>query len=314
MAAPFPALLAAPQRPSDAISVDVDVVNVLATVRDKRGGLISNLDKNDFQVFEDGKQQDIKYFTRETDVPLTLGLLVDVSPSQVNLINAEQSAANEFFAQVIRPKDLAFLISFGEDAELLRDLTSSPEQLERGLNGLRVSGGVSGVGPGPVPTMSQPRGTVLYDAVYLAANEKLRSEVGRKAIVIISDGVDQGSKLSIDQAIESAQKADAVIYGIEYYDPGFYQRQGMFAGGASQLGKLADQTGGHVFRVDRKHPLDDVFKELQEELRSQYSIGFTPSNVAKDGSYRKLDIKTTRKDLKVQARKGYFAVKPGSRN
>jgi VWFA-related protein len=314
LAAPFPALLAAPQQPSDAISVDVDVVNVLATVRDKRGGLISDLDKNSFQVFEDGKQQDIKYFTRETDVPLTLGLLVDVSPSQVNLINAEQTAATEFFAQVIRPKDLAFLISFGEDAELLRDLTSSPEQLERGLNGLRVSGSVGGVGPGPVPTMSQPRGTVLYDAVYLAANEKLRSEVGRKAIVIISDGVDQGSKLSIDQAIESAQKADAVIYGIEYYDPGFYARQGMFGGGSSQLGKLADQTGGHVFRVDRKHPLNDVFKELQEELRSQYSIGFTPSNATKDGSYRKLDIKTTRKDLKVQARKGYFAVKPGARN
>jgi VWFA-related protein len=178
------------------ISVDVNVVNVLASVRNKKGALISNLEKNDFTVLEDGKPQTIKYFTRETDLPLTIGLLVDVSASQRNLISIERSAATEFFSKVLRKKDEAFLISFGEEAELLQDYTNSVRLLESGLNQLRVSSGVGGINPGPVPTIGQPRGTVLYDAVYLAATEKLRSEVGRKVIVLITDGVDQGSRLS----------------------------------------------------------------------------------------------------------------------
>src|SRR3982751_3573266 len=168
------------------IKVDVDIVNVLASVRDKRGALVSNLEKGDFTVLEDGKPQDIKYFTKESDLPLTIGLLVDVSGSQRNLIDIERNAASEFFSTVLRKKDEAFLISFGEEAELLQDYTQSPKLLREGLNRLRVSSGVGGIHPGPVPTMSQPRGTVMYDAVYLAAREKLTSEVGRKVIVLIT--------------------------------------------------------------------------------------------------------------------------------
>ncbi len=294
------------------IKVDVNVVNILASVRDKRGALIPNLEKNEFTILEDGKAQTIKYFTRETDLPLTIGLLIDVSRSQENLIDIERHAASEFFTQVLRKKDEAFLISFGEEAELLQDFTNSARMLTSAMNGLKVSSGVSGVGPGPVPTMSDPRGTVLYDAVYLAATEKLKTEVGRKVIVVITDGVDQGSRLKIDQAVEAAQKADAVIYSIDYSDPGFYGGFGGFGGfggGDSALNKMSNETGGHVFKVDRKHPLDQVFRDLQEEMRSQYSIGYTPTNDVKDGSYRKLEVKTTRKDLKVQARKGYYAVK-----
>lgn len=294
------------------IKVDVNLVNILASVRDKRGGLVPNLEKSDFTIYEDGKVQEIKNFTKETDLPLTIGLLVDVSGSQRNLIDIERNAASEFFSQVLRKKDEAFLISFGEEAELLQDYTGSPRLLTEGLKQLRVSSGVGGIGPGPVPTAGGPRGTVLYDAVYLAANEKLKTEVGRKVVVVITDGVDQGSRLKIEQAVEAAQKADAVIYCIDYSDPSAYGGFGMISfggGGGAAMKKMSDETGGRVYKVDRKHTLDQVFKELQDEMRSQYSISYTPTNDRKDGSYRKIDIKLSNKDLKPQARKGYYASK-----
>jgi VWFA-related protein len=296
------------------IKVDVDIVNILASVRDKRGGLVANLEKKDFTVLEDGKAQEIKYFTKESDLPLTIGLLVDVSGSQRNLIDIERDAASQFFTQVLRKKDEAFLISFGEEAELLQDYTSSPRLLTEGLKQLRVSSGVGGLHPGPVPTAGGPRGTVLYDAVYLAANEKLKTEVGRKVIVVITDGVDQGSRLNLNQAVEAAQKSDAVIYCIDYSDPGAYGYGfggiSFGGGGEGAMRKMSDETGGHLYKVDRKHSLDQVFKELQDEMRSQYSIGYTPTNDRKDGTYRKLEIKLSNKDLKAQARKGYYAIKP----
>jgi VWFA-related protein len=305
-----PAKSAEAEEQPASIKVNVDVVNILASVRDKHGALVSNLEQNDFTVLEDGKPQTIKYFTRETDLPLTIGLLVDVSGSQRNLIGIERNAATQFFSKVLRKKDEAFLISFGEESELLQDYTQSVRLLEDGLNQLRVSSGVGGLGPGPVPTAGQPRGTVLYDAVYLAATEKLRAEVGRKVIVLITDGVDEGSKLTDREAIEAAQKADAVIYSIFYQDLSAYGPFFGGGGGESELHKLSDETGGHVYKVDRKHSLDEVFQELQDEMRSQYSIGYTPTNDAKDGSYRRLDIRLANKDLKVQARKGYYAIKP----
>jgi len=305
--------------PSDemaTIQVDVNVVNVLASVRDKRGGLVANLEKNDFTIFEDGKQQEIKYFARETDLPLTIGLLIDVSGSQRNLIDIERSAASQFFSQVMRKKDEAFLISFGEECELLQDYTNSARLLSQGMNGLRVSSGVGGFGPGPVPTAGDPRGTVLYDAVFLAADEKLRTEVGRKVIVLITDGVDEGSRKKIGEAIEAAQKADAVIYSIDYSDPRAYGYGGFgFGGGGGEgyLRQMSDATGGHVYKVGRNHSLQDVFQELQEEMRSQYSIGFSSTNEKRDGSYRKLEVRMANKDLKAQVRKGYYAVKPEAR-
>src|SRR5712691_1034835 len=206
-----PAQRAQPQKPAGAeditpsIKVDVDVVNVLCSVRNKAGGLVGNLSKDDFVLLEDGKPQTIKYFTRDTDVPLTIGLLIDISGSQARLIEDERRAAFQFFSQVLRKKDMAFLISFGPEAELLQDFTNSPRLLQSALDGLRVSSGVGGLHPGPVPTGPQ-RGTVLYDAVYLAATERLQKEVGRKAMVLITDGVDVGSRLKKEAAIEAAQK------------------------------------------------------------------------------------------------------------
>lgn len=292
------------------IKVDVDLVNVLCTVRGKNNALIGGLEKGDFHLFEDAKEQQIKYFTRETDLPLTIGLLVDVSGSQERLIDTERRAASQFFRSVLRPKDLAFLISFGKDSELLQDSTGSPKLLEDGLKELRLNAGVGGLQPGPVPTAQNQAGTVLWDAIYLAANERLRNEAGRKVIVVITDGVDEGSRKTRDQAIREAQLADTVVYSIYYTDPGAYGGGFGFGGGGGEgeLKKISDETGGRVLKVDRKNSLDDIFKEIQEEMRSQYAMAYTPTNPKKDGSYRKLEFKMSNKDYKVQARKGYYAV------
>src|SRR3984957_17949785 len=295
------------------IKVDVDIVNVLFSVHNKANGLVGNLEKKDFQVFEDGKEQGIKYFTRETDLPLTIGLLVDTSKSQERLIDIERRAAYEFFSKVLRKKDLAFLIQFGAEAELLQDETNSPRLLQEGLNQLHLSVPVGGLHPGPVPTQQHTAGTILFDAVYLAANEKLKGEVGRKTIVLITDGVDTGSRISKEKAIESAQKADTIIYSIDYEDPSAYGRPfGTISIGGGQgdrdLSKMSTETGGRVFKVDRKNSLDDIFRDIQEEMRSQYAIGYTSTNPKKDGGYRKIEIKVAAKDYKVQARKGYYAI------
>lgn len=291
------------------IRVDVNLVSIFASVRGKNNALISNLEKTDFKIYEDGKEQQIKNFTRETDLPLTLGLLVDTSSSQERLIDTEQRAASQFFSKVIREKDQAFLIQFGAEAELLQDLTNSPRLLQKGLQQLRLSVPVGGLHPGPVPTMQNQAGTILYDAVYLAANDELKREVGRKAIILITDGVDTGSKISRDKAIEAAQKGDVIIYSIFYQDRAQYPGFGG-GGGEGELRRMSSETGGQVFRVDRNHSLDDIFRELQDEMRSQYAITYQPPNPKRDGSYHKIDIKLANKDYKPQARKGYYAIEP----
>ena len=294
------------------IKVDVNVVNILASVHDKRNALVNTLSKDDFTLLEDGQPQTIKYFTKDTDLPLTIGLLVDVSGSQANLIDIEKSAASQFFRSVLKKKDVAFVISFGADSDLLQDITGSPRLLQEGLDHLRLNAGVGGFGGGPVPTANHQRGTVLYDAVSLAATDRLSKEVGRKVIVLITDGVDQGSTFTIKQAIADAQKADAVIYSIYYVDPGAYMGRGgiSFGGGGGEgyLKQMSEETGGRVFKVDRGHSLQDAFTQLQDEMRSQYAIGWTPANDKKDGSYHKLELRLADKNLKVQARKGYYAM------
>jgi len=297
------------------IRLDVNLVSILASVRSKSGALISNLTKDDFKIYEDGKEQQIRNFTRETDLPLTLGLLVDTSSSQERLIDTEQRAASQFFSKVLREKDQAFLIQFGAEAELLQDLTNSARLLQKGLQQLRLSVPVGGLHPGPVPTMQNQAGTILYDAIYLAANDELKREVGRKAIILITDGVDTGSKISRDKAIEAAQKGDIIIYSIFYqdrqaYGGGFGTVSLGGGGGEGELRRLSSETGGQVFKVDKGHSLDDIFRELQEEMRSQYAITYQPPSPKRDGTYHKIDIKLANKDYKPQARKGYYAIEP----
>lgn len=293
------------------IRVEVNLVNLFFSVRDKKGGYISNLGKEDFTVYEDGKPQEIRFFSRETDQPLTLGLLVDVSRSQEALIDVERRASARFLERVLRPKDLAFLISFGVDAELLQDLTSSPLLLSRALDRLRLNAGVSGMSPTgtPVPLPGGPRGTVLYDAVWLASREKLRSEVGRKALIVITDGVDVGSRVKLEEAIEEAQRADAIVYVILFEDPRYTSWQYGGISGEGAMRRLAEETGGRVFRVSRRESLDDIYETIQTELRSQYSIGYAPTNQARDGSFRRIEVKTRNRDYRVQVRRGYYAPK-----
>ena len=297
-------LLLPAQQPADpVIKVDVDLVNIFASVRDKKGAYLKDLDKSAFSVFEDGKKQEIRYFTRESNLPLTIGLLVDVSKSQENLIEVERRAASAFFRQLLRPKDQAFLMSFGMEAELLQDMTGSANLLDKGLNALRLSVPVGGVFT-PGTTNAPVRGTILFDAVYLAAGEQLKGEVGRKVIVIITDGMDYGSRIKIQGAIEAAQKADAIIYSIYYTDP----RYSMFGGGSdSDLKKMSSETGGRVFEVSRNRSLQQIFTEIDEEMRSQYAIGYSSTNPQRDGGFRKIEIRTDNKDHKVAARKGYYA-------
>jgi VWFA-related protein len=292
-----------------AIKVDVDVVSLYCTVHNKQNGLISSLNKGDFDLSEDAKPQTIKYFSRETDIPLTMGLLIDVSGSQQNLIENERQAGSQFFSSVLRQKDVAFLISFGADSDLLQDITGTPRLLQQGLGRLKPNFGYSGPTSGPVPTMTKNRGTVLYDAVYLAAHDMLATESGRKAIILITDGEDEGSKLSMKEAIEAAQKADAIIYGILYVDRQFYGGFGVGYSGESVLKQMAEETGGRLFTVGGgKNSLGNIFEQIQEEMRTQYLIGYTPTNTVKDGGYRKIDLRTHDKDQKVQVRKGYYAM------
>ncbi len=291
-----------------AIKVDVDVVSLYCSVHNKQNGLISSLEKGDFDLAEDAKPQTIKYFSKETDIPLTMGLLIDVSGSQANMIDSERQAGSQFFSSVLRKKDVAFLISFGADSDLLQDITGTPRLLQQGLGRLKPNFGYSGPTSGPVPTMSRQAGTVLYDAVYLAAHDMLASESGRKAIILITDGEDEGSKLNIKDAIEAAQKADTIIYSILYVDRRFYGGFTVGYSGEGALKQMSEETGGRLFTVGGKNTLDAIFGQIQEEMRTQYLIGYTPTNSNKDGSFRKIDLKTHDKDFKVQVRKGYYAM------
>jgi len=300
----------APVQDDQVIKVEVSLVNLYFSVRESHGGYVSNLTKDDFEVYEDGQLQTVKAFSRETDQPLTLGLLVDVSGSQARLIEDERQASSRFFDQVLRPKDMAFLLSFGIESELLQDSTNSHTLLAKALRDMHMNAGAPSFTPTTVPR--DPRGTVLYEAVWLAANEKMRSEVGRKALVLITDGDDQGSRTKPSEAIEAAQKADSIIYVILYSDPQFADR--MFGGsGEGEMRKLTEETGGRVFRVGRKNSLSDIYDQLQQELRSQYVIAYSPTNSERDGQFHKVEIRLkNHKDLKVQARKGYYAMPAGS--
>jgi VWFA-related protein len=295
---------------------NVNVVNLFFNVKDKHGNLIPNLTKNDFEVLEDGKPQTIKYFSAESNQPLTLGILIDTSGSQMNVLPMEKEVGAAFLKDVLTPKDLAFLISFDVDVDELHDFTSDAGQLRRAMdkaviNTGGVSGGVPGIGQGPIPQQGDPKGTLLYDAVYLASHDKLSQEVGRKAMILLTDGEDQGSQMRMRDAIEAAQKADSIVYVLLIADRGFY---GGFVGGYSGEGdmkKMTAETGGRVIVVGNKlDKLKNAFDQIANELRSQYSIGYTPTNTKRDGSFRRIEIKVAdKKDLKVQARNGYYAPK-----
>jgi VWFA-related protein len=282
---------------------NVTVVNVLCTVKDKHGLLIPNLTKDNFELFEEGKPQTIKYFSNQNDVPITLGLLIDSSKSMERTLPEEKVVASGFLQKVLTNKDLAFVISFDISVDLLQDLTGDMHLLRSGLDKARINTNTAGMAPmgnpGPVPTAGgSNKGTLLFDAVYLAADEVLSRQVGRKAMIVLTDGEDVGSKLRLKDAIEAAQRADAVAYVLLITDP-------MYPSNHGDMSNLAEQTGGRIITVSRPDKLDKAFAEIAAELRSQYLLGFSSTNPVNDGKFRKLEVKS-KDGYKVQARKGYY--------
>jgi VWFA-related protein len=278
------------------IKVDVNVVNVLCTVTDHKGAFVTNLAKQDFQIRENGALQQVQYFSRETDLPLTIAMLLDVSGSVRRFLADEKDTAVRFLREVLRPTDQAMITGFSSTVVLWHDFTPSVPQLSDTLasmhavpfKGLPKDGG-------PMPT------TLLYDSVVSVSTNKLRSVSGRKAIVLISDGIDIGSRAKLEVAVREAQTANAIVYAICYPNPHEY--------GCGYLKSIAEPTGGRMFDLASRQPLGEIFREIQEELRSQYALGYTPSNSSRDGTFRRIEVKVTRPGLKVRTRRGYYAEK-----
>jgi VWFA-related protein len=346
------------------IAVDVKVVTLPVTVREKHGKIVRDLTKDDFTLQEDGRPQTIRYFSQEANLPLTLGLLVDTSRSQTNVLDAERNASRGFLDQMlVQEKDKAFLIHFDREVELLQDLTSSREKLQAALELLKTpsdrdrsndpnDSGDSRSGSGS----HHGGGTQLYDAVFLASNELMKKHQGRKALVILSDGVDRGSKTSLESTIESAQRADTVVYSIYFADSHREDRNegqrrggGMGRGGGGWPGggggwpgggggwpggggggrggpgggqrhpeqprtdgkkileRISRETGGRFFEVSKKESVGEIYTSIVEELRTQYSMGYTPDKDSAASGYHHVTLAVKRKDLTVQTREGYYA-------
>jgi VWFA-related protein len=290
------------------LKVNVNLVNLYFSVRDKNG-FITNLHKDDCNIQENKIPQTIKNFTQEKNLPLTIGILLDTSGSQQNVLSMEQGAGAEFLKDVITPKDEAFLISFDINVDLLADYTNSPRELKRAIDKAQIN---TGAGTGSVTGNGTARGTLLFDAVYLAAHDKLHQEAGRKVLVLLTDGGDQGSQETLKTATEAAQKANAIIYVILIADRGFYSNGGFGINlgdtGARDMERLASETGGRVINVGNNgKKLQDAFDQIQDELRTQYLLSYTPTNLKMDGTFRTLNL-TCQQGQKVQTRKGYYAM------
>ena len=337
-AAPSQSQQQAPSQSPSKISTEVKIVTVYAAVRDKHGKIIPNLNQSDFALQEDARPQTVKYFARESDLPLTLGLLVDTSLSQRRVLDQEKSASYSFFDHILREdKDKAFLIHFDREVELLQDLTASREKLRAGLEQLDTpslsnaragSGGGSGRGHGHGGAGG---GTLLYDSIYLASNELMKKQHGRKALIILTDGVDHGSKESLNTAIASAQRADTAVYSILFADEdaygnggrGGYGGHGGYGGGGrggggrypqqdrpdgkKVLERISKETGGQLFEVKKKLSIEQIYAEIEEELRNQYSLAYTPDRPGDDATYHLIHVTVSQKDLIVQAREGYYS-------
>ena len=292
--------------PLQTLKIGTNLVNVYFTARDK-SGFITNLAKSDCQVYDNKDLQVIKNMTQEKNLPLTIGILLDTSGSQQNVLPLEQQSGAEFIRDVITPKDEAFLISFDINVDLLADYTNSPREIKRAMDKAQIN---TGAGTGSVTGNGTARGTLLYDAVYLAAHDKLRSEAGRKVLVLLTDGGDQGSQETLKTATEAAQKSNTIIYVILIADHGFGGYGGFYSGDRD-MERLATDTGGRVINVGNNGgKLEDAFRQIQDELRTQYLLSYTPTNKAFDGKYRTINLDCG-KGLKVQARKGYYAIPEG---
>jgi VWFA-related protein len=284
------------------IKTEVSLVNLFATVRDKNKRVVTDLKQDNFKIFEDGHEEKIAFFSKEVTLPITLGLLLDTSGSEQNMLGAIQGAGSRFLRRVLRKGDEAMIISFDTDVDLLSDFTDDRSILDRAINKARINtpgGGYIGGNPGPIGSGNMV-GTALYDAIYLACGEKLNGEAGRKAIVIVTDAQDEGSRVKLDEAIESAQRTDTVIHVLLVADP-------RYGGNTGVARKLTEDTGGRLIIVNSEKKMEEAFDQISEELRSQYTLGYYPTNNSRDGKFRKIKLDVDNHDLKVLARKGYYA-------
>ena len=270
--------------------VSVDLVNIFCSAWDKESNsFVTNLTKENFTVFEDNKKQEIVNFSREINLPLTISLLVDTSQSVAPKLKFEQEAATNFFHSVLQEKDRAMLVEFDSGVSMIQDFTNDTNKLAKQIKTLRAAGG-----------------TALYDAIYLTCDEKLIRELGRKTIVILSDGEDMSSKYTFDQALEMALKAEATIFAISVNRGGFYG-VGSTKNGDRILQQFAEESGGKVYFSFKVEELETAFQQIGKELRSQYNIGYFSSNTQRDGTYRKVEVKVAEKGLKIRFRRGYYA-------
>jgi Ca-activated chloride channel homolog len=302
-----PAPPAEAQEPDEPVEIGAELVTVPFSISDKKNTLIIDVKKEEVQILEDGKAQEIFSFERLTETPITIALLVDVSGSLVEGLPFERDAATRFFQKVLRPdKDLASVLTFSKEVTLEQQLTSNVEALSKGIARARVSPQVYIPG-GPPPINPQAGGTSLYDAVYLASNEVLRREAGRRVIILLTDGYDTTSSYKLEEAIERTWRSEVLIYAIAIGSPAY--------GGVNKglLDKLCKETGGRAFEPRGYTDLDRAFDEIQADLRTQYVLSYSPTNGAADGTFRKIEVKLVgeaRKNARVRSRRGYYA--PGA--
>jgi VWFA-related protein len=309
----------APAQPEDdqprpQFNLQINLVDMFFTVKDKSGEIVPHLSPGDCTVEEDKQPQKWRNFTAETDLPLTLGIMLDTSGSQQYVLPLEKQAGSQFLEQVLRKKDEAFVLSFDVNVDLLQDYTNSAHQLAHAMDKAEINtaggngaAGIPGLGGGTVPVYGDPKGTLLYDAIYLATNEKLSQETGRKALIILTDGDDQGSHTKIQEAIASAQRSNAIVYVILIADTGFYGGFNMGYSGYSAAKKISEETGGRLINVGNNgKKLQQAFQQIEDELRTQYVGTYAPSNNKLDGTFRHVSL-SCGEGNRVQVRKGYFA-------
>ncbi len=285
-----------PAKPSDQIiQVNVDLVNILFTVADKKGKFVTNLKKEDFRVFEDEKTQNVTNFSSETDLPLTIALLVDTSGSIRDKLRFEQEAAIEFFYSTLqRGKDKAIVVAFDSSPELLQDFTDDPEKLADSIRKIRAGGG-----------------TALYDAIYTAVNQKLAGQGGRHVVILITDGDDNSSRVSLTETLEAAQRENVSIYSISTNSAAFFANKEQERGDKT-LKKFSEETGGKAFFPLKIQDLASSFLDIHDELRSQYQIGYRPSNGRPDGTFRRIRVDVADKRFKARHKVGYYMPKPAA--
>jgi len=315
--APLPQSTPPPSEDDEVIKVDTDIVNVLFTAQDRNKRLLTSLKQGDVKILEDGKPQEITAFSRQIDLPLSLAILIDVSGSQERTLPEEKAAAISFLETVVRPsKDEVSIISFTGESTLEQGMTNNMVRLRRGIERVRFTPPAGYVGSGVytgTPPISGDNGrtvasTAIWDAIWATSEEMLgpAPDKTRRAIILLSDGIDTSSRKKLDEAVQAALKSEAIIYSIGIGDDFQY---GVDKG---SLNKISDRTGGRAYFPRDERELRDAFAQIQEEMRSQYLIAYEPTNQNRDGSYRKIEIQLTNSQLqkdktKVTHRQGYFA-------